>query len=902
MADISTLTGITEVDHKLYEVTSVVNIAGGIDDIEDATFIMKDGGLLRWRDPCTTTFTRCTFIETLTAQALGADNFNTYTLGGVDGDSFSQNNARARWHIQNGGICAPVFKGCEWRLATDARSDFDVQYRNLVERASPTFEKDEYGNYCKVTIEANPNRSAPFAQFNHFASDLIKVDGLIIDHKVGAQGAFEFARIPDDVDQMKDIIIVDNNENDVGRHVVLLGYNVPDGGSKTIKGLGCRNIALFGGGFDYTLRLVDPVGLVRKASDVVESNDGRIQGFRTFSGNLIDFNSQDVTGRILFIDSTNNAFYDLVGSSSFSAELQSYEETYDSNVLDTSMQNYTSVYAAYGFISQSSSVVAEETITDPNFYNAGNILLFNDSAVTIPESTIEVATDVGTANELYSGLQYWSTYRQDHTESVGKLPVSANGSVLDFGSYDVVVDPTLDLPFPTVWQPIGQTHPVGVTGTYITGLTIDNAASPIVEKAIPLTDLNSQTAWSTSSWRLGDQKFNNDGTKFYVHAYPTDSDSAQTIMQWSLSTPYDVSTSTYDGSKTNQNVNGQAGTFSFSADGTRLTLAKRWGSWYYATLTTAWDVTTASLWTSLTWDSGRAGHTWNNDGTQLIAIEDSRGNWRGALKTYTASTPYDITSIQRWEGVSIQFGTNTNGWITSAVNDKWLNTVNFAADGQNLLLHNGASGNLYVFELATPYVVPTDLDINNAVDVIKLGGPLTETVASIVYGDKVYFSEIRDLGYDDDQTLNVLSLPARQPRSYAGSDNTVYVKSTNLNGSGGFDTIQTSGFITLSNGAGSDMKLIDANGVQTSVTIAGINPNTEVRMYRSVDDTEVVGVESSTGTQASLNYRFTTPEDYYIVIHNEQYTTSPRLIDFTTQSNTAVLTVFQQIDRAYINP
>jgi hypothetical protein len=848
MAAIDTLSGITEITPNFYEVTSVVDIGSGIDDVTDATFIMKDGGLIRWTNGCTTTFTRCTFVETSTCQALGADNF------GLQADDFVNNSGRSRWYsaIISANDVAPVFKGCEWQCNLGARSDFDVQSSGTF-YGSPSFLKDEYGKSCKVTLDRD-SAYPSFAQFNHFASNRITTTGLIIDHKIGAQGAFEFANIPDDVDQMSGIVIVDNHPDDIGRHAVLLGYNVPNGGEKTVKGFGARNIALFGGGFDYALNLIDPVGLVRKAFDAAEANDGKLKGYRTVSGNLINANSQSVDGRTIFISELDDVTqFDSYGSD-FSVPLQCYEEDWDSNVLDTSMQDYTRIYAGYGYSPQTSVITIEEDLTDPLAYASGSVLLFADDAVTKTLAQAEAMTSVDSAQDLYDGLHYYSVYREDGDRYVGASPVSASGSTLDFGDYDVVIDPALDMPYPALWTPTGQTHPLGATGTYSLGLVINNDAATVVEQSVTFAELDAQSAGSSSDHRLASLFWKPDGTSFYLHAYPTNSDTLQTVMQWNLTTPFDFSTATYYGSKTGESINGQAGQISFSANGTRITISKRWGNWYYADLTTAWDITTASPWTSVSWDTGRVGHCWASDGLTLIAIEDSRSNWRGALKIYTASVPFDISSIFTWQGTTIQFGTNTNGWVTSATGEKWMNSVCFADNGNFFIMHNGASGKVFVFELDTPYVVPTDLDINNAVEVIKVGTLGLETVGSFVTNDKVYFVEIRDNGYDGNQILNVHSLSATVPVAYAGDENTIYIKSSNI-ASDQYTTLQTTGFFTLQNGATSGCQLIDANGISASISITNVVAGSRVYLYNVTKDTLL---DNSISPTSSYSYSYLT--------------------------------------------
>lgn len=897
MAAIDTLAGITEISFRYYEVTAVVDIAAGIDDVSDSTFLITNGGLMRFTDGCTTTFTRCTFIETETSQALGADNFNDVT------DNFASNAGRPRFYNTVEGACTPIFKACQWQLANGTRSDFDVGNQP---NAAPSFIKDEYGNYCKVTIPYNPNVTN-FSQYNHFASELITIDGLVVDHQRQAAGAFEFAKIPDDVDQMKDIIIKNNDPGNASRHVVLLGYNVPDGGSKTIKGLGARNIALFGGGPDYTLKLVDPVGFVGKAGDTSSSYEGRLQGFRTYGGNFLDANTVlPMEARALYFSAIDTEDKKLdVTADNFAIELLTYEQTYESLTTDTSFNDYYEVLCAYGFLSQKTRFSISTTETDPLANIRTALLLFSDTSINVTDvNTVSAYTAVNNSSEIYDGFQYNSVTRQDENSIVGDMIVSAEGVELDFGAYDVVIDPTLDLPYPCWYTPTGATIPAGVTGTYIKSLDINTGQAPTDELVLDFDDLNARTTYTGEDWRQGNAIFGDNGTKLYVHYFRVATDNANTIAQWNLSTPYDISTATFHG-QMERGMNGQSGTISFKPDGTRLFISKRWGNWYQVDLDTPWDITT---WNNSTWvikafggsGAGFLGHTWSADGTQLFAITDSRSNYRLEVRRWnTIPDPWDISTITTWQVTNFNLG--TDGWSTSAQDDRWMNTVNFNSDGSKVYIFNGASNLFWTYDLPAPYDL-TGLTLVGT-DALLIGQLGDESYAPSISqdGEIVIFTEPRDVGYDSDRRLRVRSYPVDVVKSFAGTPGTAYIKSTNI-AVDTFDAIRTTGSITLSNGAGTSMRLIDQSGVVTSVTINGINPNTEVRLYLTADDTEVAGVENSTGTSAALNYTFTTPTSMYIVVHNEQYTTSPRYIEFTSQSTPAVLTVFQSLDRAFNNP
>ena len=905
MAAIDTLTGVTEISHNLYEVTSVVDIGSGIDDVADSTFIMKDGGLLRWTNGCSTTFTRCIFVETATCQHLGFDNFNDTT------DDFINDQGRPRFFstVSNSFDVTPVFEGCAWHCYLGKRSDFDVMYAGSTLKASPIFRKDQYGNYCKITIERDPSASS-FAQFNHFASDTITIDGLIVDHKIAASGAFEFARIPNDTDQMKDLIILDNHLGDAARHTVLLGYNVPDGTSKTLKGLGARNIALFSGGFDYTLRLVDPVGLLRKADDATESNDGRLQGFRTFSGTFLNATTQAAVDNIraTYYTRTNSSdvLLDSKQVGDYSVELQAYEEFYDSNVLDTSMNDYTEQFCGYGFLTQKTDITVSTDTTNTSLYQRGNILLFENLDVVNPQVTAEAWTDVTDAQEVYDAFEWLSVSRDDDVAYVGTSPVTRSGSELDFGSYDVVIDPTLDMPYAVFSNPADQTHPAGATGTYTIGINYI-PSSPITNH-IELTEtaLNATTASTGSGdWRCSDITFGNGGTKAYFATFRTGSDGSNGYMQYSLSTPYDLDTATYDGSyNPGFSVNGQESSLKFSPDGTKAYRFSRWSNWYQFDLTTPWDLTGTVTRTTISQPNDRhAAAAFNADGTKVFALRDSRSYWQNEIHEHTLSTAWDLTTMNAdWQATVYNFD-DIGGWDASADSTGiYKNDIQFVDDGNKLFLYNGCTKLWFWFELDSPYTITPGTLTTDAYYVVPFGSVTNydNGVLFVPEVSRVYSVDPRQLASGD--SLFVRSQPMNVVQSYAGAANTAYIKASTIAAANGLSTMRTTGYITLQNGAGTGLQLVDANGVQTNVTISGINPDTEVRMYRVSDDTEVAGIENSIGSSASLNYTFVTPEDMYIVVHNETYTTSPRYIPFTTQSAPATLAVFQSIDRAFNNP
>lgn len=116
--------------------------------------------------------------------------------------------------------------------------------------------------------------------------------------------------------------------------------------------------------------------------------------------------------------------------------------------------------------------------------------------------------------------------------------------------------------------------------------------------AYDISTINSEVnhTMGSSSFPIGGMRFNNDGTKMYT----TQSSGTGSVQQWSLSTAYDVSTSTYDSVSFTPSGNSYSSNpglegLHFSSDGTKLYLAAdNNDTIYYVTLSTAWDLSTAS--------------------------------------------------------------------------------------------------------------------------------------------------------------------------------------------------------------------------------------------------------------------------------------------------------------------
>ena len=245
MAAFETLAGVTKIRRGYYEVNAVVDVGAGIDNMIDSVIRIK-AGQLRWRAGCTTTFTRCTFIEQDLADRYGTQNWYVGT---------------SRFE---GTGCSPIFKGCEWIIereiganplnATDAAlfaakpqspgtgSGFDVGTL-----ASPQFLFDENGQPTRLTIyndgtdgtEAGPSS---WQTANFIAGPGTIINGFIIDIKGRSSGAMTFGVTHPQVASMK---LKDNTLlylSDI--HMSAPTLNWPAWQQQTISGLSARNIGI----------------------------------------------------------------------------------------------------------------------------------------------------------------------------------------------------------------------------------------------------------------------------------------------------------------------------------------------------------------------------------------------------------------------------------------------------------------------------------------------------------------------------------------------------------------------------------------------------------------------------------------------------------------------------------
>jgi hypothetical protein len=138
-----------------------------------------------------------------------------------------------------------------------------------------------------------------------------------------------------------------------------------------------------------------------------------------------------------------------------------------------------------------------------------------------------------------------------------------------------------------------------------------------------------------------------------------------------------------------------------------------------------------------------------------------------------------------------------------------------------------------------------------------------------------------------------VTIDATASSVFALSGNTITIKANSFTGD-----MTTTGIITLVNGSTFIGTRTDANGTvspDSILTLTGLQPNSEVRVYQAGTTTELAGVEDS-GTTFTTTASVGSVD---IVIHNVSY--EYQKIEAADTSSNLTLPIQQRFDRNYSN-
>jgi VCBS repeat-containing protein len=225
-------------------------------------------------------------------------------------------------------------------------------------------------------------------------------------------------------------------------------------------------------------------------------------------------------------------------------------------------------------------------------------------------------------------------------------------------------------------------------------------------------------------------RFNNDGTKLFVLNHPTHQSTRSYMYQYTLSTPYDItSTVTAGNSLLLGDQYDDFRTFLFNDDGSEMFIIETGYLIYKYTLSDPFDTSTASK-TSSYLSAGNAvtGMQYNNDGTKLFTVHQTAtiGSTAKILQ-WSLSTAYDLmtaSSNVNWSDTSTYFDTGeATGSLGNGVPNKF---ITFNNDGSKFFSFNHTIGHgssdpvkIKEWNLASPFNLTNDVSGEHSGDVIN---------------------------------------------------------------------------------------------------------------------------------------------------------------------------------------
>jgi sugar lactone lactonase YvrE len=185
--------------------------------------------------------------------------------------------------------------------------------------------------------------------------------------------------------------------------------------------------------------------------------------------------------------------------------------------------------------------------------------------------------------------------------------------------------------------------------------------------------------------------FKDDGTKLYVV-----SAGATAVYEYNLSTAWDVSSGTYSQAFDVGNQEGNPNTIFFKDDGTKMYILGRNGDDVNEyNLSTAWDISTASysqVFSVASQETNPFGMFFKPDGLKLYII--------GLIN----NTVYEYTLTTAWDVSSASYSSNSFSVNSQDTNPR---EINFNDNGTKMYMIGIANDNVYEYDLSTAWDVST---------------------------------------------------------------------------------------------------------------------------------------------------------------------------------------------------
>lgn len=279
----------------------------------------------------------------------------------------------------------------------------------------------------------------------------------------------------------------------------------------------------------------------------------------------------------------------------------------------------------------------------------------------------------------FTGVKWKPVNRVDYSIQASGIQVANNATTIDFsldGIQTLILSDNAEVTFANP-PPVGEMKKVLVDLTANTGPTY----SVTVEYDLENASYDNVNALLSSS--LKHIYFKENGTKIF---YTLENNSS--VYQRDLSVPWDLGSLS---GATSTNLSGQgsdkAGIY-FKSDGTKMYVVDRSGDIDQYSLSTPWNVTTASYDSKFisTNDIVPEGLFINGNGTKLYVT--TRGQNR--LNEYTLSIPWDLSSASFITYITTLESTRLTG-------------VFFSDDGHKVFVTGWGTDTVYMYNLTTPW-------------------------------------------------------------------------------------------------------------------------------------------------------------------------------------------------------
>ena len=174
----------------------------------------------------------------------------------------------------------------------------------------------------------------------------------------------------------------------------------------------------------------------------------------------------------------------------------------------------------------------------------------------------------------------------------------------------------------------------------------------------------------------------------------------------------------------------------------------------------------------------------------------------------------------------------------------------------------------------------------------------SETEAALIWNENINIQNCEFTGNNDDVNNPAgIEHPDSVGSPYTYTDLTFAANDFDIfNSSGSPIIVQAQGVSNPTTSRGADVTIENV----VSLTLTGLQEDSEVRIYRTSDGVELGGTENST-TSFELSYNYVGDTEVFIVIHHLNFRYL-RITGVILTENDATLPVQQQIDRVYNNP